>query len=546
MQHPNHKTVDEVVYEMREGLRPAPPPTAFKVEPASTFSMDVSKGRIFIPKWHNKKDVWPVIHEYVVHEFNHGRICGIPYSFLEQKRLEAAIMSTLSANGEKCSKGKASGLLNTIGDIVNDVYIHGQTWHGHTFDMRKAQEVWVKRFPPTGKNPRTNQTNTSTTTNTNSNGSRSAVSTNPKITSYYILCLLYQHFVGGNILKDTTITSMPQFRELTVHVKNLINQARTLPEEKDTKAVTEAARLIDELSDEVDEETCISGRPATQEELEQIAQYAVEYGLTASQLQDLVDENNLSRGAAEELLHKAMRLRSAEMVYKAQVGFREYVGGAGEPIYAPSTRKFRPSDRDVSVESVALYPHDQRRWRRPTKYVITTVPTKYDRVLGFKKVIGILDNSGSTSSIYQGRPVLTHEWDVLASLVGFVLDNRLKFDVYVYNSLLIPVNGTPMEILSKVMRYGPAGSTNLGLPLRKIKDETDTLIVIITDGEVEESDVELIEPLAKHNKVIGMIVNDNYKGTAIVDTRIKGFTLYTANPSGGQRIIFSELKGLLK
>lgn len=522
--------------EMGEGLRPAPPPIKAKVVKAGTFSIDVSKGNMIIPDWHNEKDVWPAIHEYVVHEFNHGRICGIPYSFIEQKRLEAAIMG-----GLECKRGKAGGLLNTIGDIVNDVFVHGKEFHGYTFDMQRAQEIWVKRFPPAGgSSGRHAGKNPSTQASQSSNSSQK-----PRITSYYILCLLYQSFVGGNILKDDNITSRSEFRQLKSDITTLIEQAATNPEMKDTRAVVDAAKMINALCDDVEEDTCMSSRPATPEELQQIAQFAVEFGLSGTEFSDLVNENNLTPDEARELLYKARRLRSAEMVYKSQVGFREFIGGAGEPIYAPSTRGFRPSDRDVAIESVALYPHDPRRWRTPTKYVLTNIPTKYDKELGFKKVIAILDISGSTGAPYQGRPVITHEWDTLASLVGFVMDNHLKLDCYLYNHLVIPVKGAPMDILTKVQDYHPGGSTDLGSPLTKVRNETDCLIVVITDGEVNNSDVLMVESLTKHNKVIGMIINQDYEGTAVVDTRVKGFTLYTASPGNGQRVIFSELKGML-
>ncbi len=546
MAHSKHSEVKQVVHEMQEKLRPAPPPVSFKVDKHHTFAVDTKNEVIHIPEWHNAPDMWPYIHEYVVHEYNHTRMCGIPYTYIEGKRLEAAIMAGLKdpyGGGASLPRGAAASLLNTIGDIVNDAYIHGQKFQGITFNIQAAQEAWIKRFPPTGRDPRTTGTMPSATSpaaaQISSGGS-------PQISTYYILNLLYQHFVGGNILVDSAITHKSDFKKLVKVVKGLIAQARTNPATKDTQLVVEAAKLLWDLSDHnAGNGGCMMPRPANESELGELAQFAIEYGLEIGEFIDLTENPSLSRPKAEKLLQQARRVKSAEMIYKSQIGFKDFVGGAGEAIYAPSTRHFRPSDRDLTIESVALYPNDPRRWRKPTKYVLMQVPTKYEKELGFKKIIGIIDNSGSTSDLFNGRMVFLHELDVLASLCGFAMDNQLPMDAYIFNSILIPLHGRPTAILAQAMEYSPDGGTSLWKPLEAIHNEKNCLVVIITDGEVSNNDVEKIAKLTANNKVIGMVVDKNAASNALATTPVKGFTLYTATPGSGQRIIFSELKKAL-
>ncbi|MDG6989547.1 MAG: hypothetical protein JRN21_09570 [Nitrososphaerota archaeon] len=495
----------------------------------STFGIDTKREVMYLPEWHNAPDIWPFIHEFVVHEYNHTRICGIPYTYIEGKRLEAAIMAGLKNpydGNEKLPKGVAADLLNIVGDAVNNIFIHGQKFAGHTFNMRATQESWVKRFPPTKQDDGVGK----------------------QVDGYYILNLVFQHFFGGKILIDKPVSGRVEFKQLIDDIKGLVAQARTNPATKDTQLVVGAAKMIWELSDHNDQDRkdhCLAPRSAEGDELKKLAEIAVEFGLDVKDLIDLAENPDLTKPEAEKLLAQARKSKSAEMIYKSQVGFRNFVGGAGQPIYAPSSKHFRPSDKNVSIESVALYPNDPRRWRTPTKYILTSVQTKYEKELGFKKVIGIVDNSGSTSDLFKGRMVLLHEFDVLASLCGFAIDNRLPMDAYIFNDNVVSLRGKPQELLTKALEYTSHGGTILRLPLERITNEKDCLVVIITDGEVNTGDVKMVTKLTSSNKVIGMVVDKNYSDNAMVTTPVKNFILYTANPSGGQAVIFNELKNAL-
>ncbi|MDG6918470.1 MAG: hypothetical protein JRN62_03435 [Nitrososphaerota archaeon] len=500
-----------------------------KVSKVGTFAIDTKQEVMYIPEWHHESDIWPYIHEFVVHEYNHTRICGIPYTYIEGKRLQAAIMAGLKSpyGNEKLPRGVPADLLNIIGDAVNNIFIHGKTFDGHTFDMRTTQESWVKRFPPTKQDDSAGTAH---------------------VDGYYVLNLVFQHFFGGNILTDNTVPARKEFKKLVSDIKGLVVQARTNPATKDTQLVVDAAKMIWELTDHNENDSkgpCMVPRKAEKDELDKLAEIAVEFGLDAEDLIDLTEDPDLTTSEAAKLLSKARRIKSAELIYKAQVGFKDFIGGASQPIYAPSSRHFRPSDRNLSIDSVALYPNDPRRWRTPASYILTRVPTKYEKELGFKKVIGIVDTSGSTRDLFKGRMVLLHEFDVLASLCGFAIDNRLPMDAYVFNSVVVPLRGKPQELLAQALEFTPDGGTSLRLPLDRVHNETDCLIVIITDGEVSDRDVETVGKLTARNKVIGMVVDKDYGTNTMVMTPVKNFTLYTANPGGGQALIFNELKNAL-
>jgi len=191
-------------------------------------------------------------------------------------------------------------------------------------------------------------------------------------------------------------------------------------------------------------------------------------------------------------------------------------------------------------------PSDPRKWKTLKKLNILTVEQEGDAG-GFSEIIMLLDQSGSTATLYKNRSVLSYIKDAAYGLLAYAKRFRLPvatISFHSYARILVPKSRDYVRHGTKIFLLKSAGNTNVRDAAEKayaLKPER-TLIALITDGLVSRNDLEYLAGHDGVNKVIAAVVDASKEGVETVRAVGDKIQLYIVKPDSAGRTVISLLR----
>jgi len=502
----------EMFREVTGSFSPIPPPLKLKEEEkASTFGIDLSKMLVVAPGyWRELKHT----KELLGHEVKHGSADGLPYTYRNALRFEAGVMKWLGVPLET-----ARNLLNVVHDIVVDLKVRKEG-----LDAQGMNIEWLRRFPVEKKD---------------------------EGTRYHLLQILYKDFFGTplkNTRYENAVRSNPLYQKLKNLLKEISDECESLSEEKDVQKIVEAAEIVARLS-----------RPSRRPERggsdiqfdrgdPNVRADAVEIGIDA-ELSDEQLAQLMGLGEGESLseeLEKAAEDKVREALWSKILGFKDlFTTSSFYEIREPVREKWKPYSRTLDPTSVMKNPSDPRKWKALKKQTALTVEQEGEAG-GFSEIVMLLDQSGSTAALYKNRSVLSYIKDAAYGLLAYAKRFRLPVATIVFHSyarILVPKSRDYVRHGKEIFLLKSAGNTNVRDAAEKafaLKPER-TLIALITDGLVNEGDLEYLASHAGVNKVIAAVVDASKEGVETVRTVEDKIQLYIVKPDSAGRALVSNL-----
>jgi hypothetical protein len=235
-------------------------------------------------------------------------------------------------------------------------------------------------------------------------------------------------------------------------------------------------------------------------------------------------------GVGEQELEKALEEAAEDKVraalWRRILGFKELFSATSLlEVKEPVRRRWKPYSRRVDPVSVAKSPDDPRRWMEPAVETVLTVEQEGDSG-GFTKLLMLLDCSGSTSELYRGRTVLGYIKDAAYGLLAYAKQFSLPVATIAFSTdawLLSKESKNYVEHGKRIFTLRPLDSTNLADAVRlalTLKPEK-ALVALLTDGLVEERDLELFAEQSKANRVIAAVVGEGVERVKRIGDRVQ-------------------------
>jgi hypothetical protein len=480
---------------------PVPPPLKLNVEKVPTFAVDLSKMQVKAPEYWSEIEH---LKELLGHEVKHASGDGLPYTYRDALRHEALLMKNLGV-----PLAAARSLLNVVYDAIVDLRVAAEG-----LDAKGMCDEWLKLFPVKEEG-----------------------------TSYHLLQVLYKDFFEASLPDseyERGLRAQVDYWKLKDLVK-LMAQNKLAANELDG-AVLEAARLVFELSRVELQAPPMDvgfdrGDPGVRADA---AEVGLELGLNSQQLAELM-------GVGEEELEKALEEAAEDKVrtalWRKILGFRElFTASALLDVREPVRRRWKPYSRRVDPVSVAKAPDDPRRWMEPSLETVMTVEQEGEAG-GFTKLVALIDCSGSTGELYDGRTVLSYIKDAAYGLLAYAKQFSLPVASIAFSSnawLLLKESRNYVEHGKRVFALRPLESTNLADAVRlalTLKPER-ALVVLLTDGRVEEGDLELFAEQSEANRVVAAVVGRGVERVKRIGDRVQ---LYEVKPDKAGRTLIYEL-----
>jgi hypothetical protein len=162
---------------------------------------------------------------------------------------------------------------------------------------------------------------------------------------------------------------------------------------------------------------------------------------------------------------------------------------------------------------------------------------------GFTKLLMLLDCSGSTSELYRGRTVLGYIKDAAFGLLAYAKQFSLPVAAIAFSTdawLLSKESRNYVEHGKRIFALKPLDSTNLAGAVRlalTLKPEK-ALVALLTDGLVEERDLELFAEQSKANRVLAAVVGEGVERVKRIGDRVQ---LYEVKPDEAGKTLIREL-----
>jgi len=480
---------------------PVPPPLKLNVEKVPTFVVDLSKMQVKAPEYWSEIEH---LKELLGHEVKHASGDGLPYTYRDALRHEALLMKNLGV-----PLAAARSLLNVVYDAVVDLRVAAEG-----LDAKGMCDEWLKLFPVKEEG-----------------------------TSYHLLQVLYKDFFEASLPDsdyESWLRSQPGYRRLRDLVK-FMAQNKPAANELDG-VVFEAASLVAELSKAEPQAQPMDvgfdrGDPNVRADA---AEIGLDLGLNSQQLAELM-------GVGEEELEKALAEATEDKVraalWRRILGFKELFSATSLlEVKEPVRRRWKPYSRRVDPVSVAKAPDDPRRWMEPAVETVLTVEQEGDSG-GFTKLLMLLDCSGSTSELHRGRTVLGYIKDAAFGLLAYAKQFSLPVVTIAFSTdawLLSKESKNYVEHGKRIFALKPLDSTNLADAVRlalTLKPEK-ALVALLTDGRVEERDLELFAEQSKANRVVAAVVGEGVERVKRIGDRVR---LYEVRPDEAGKTLICEL-----
>ena len=478
---------------------PVPPPLKLSVEKVPTFAVDLSKMQVKVPEYWSEIEH---LRELLGHEVKHASGDGLPYTYRDALRHEAMVMKNIGV-----PLAVARNLLNVVYDAVVDLRVAAEG-----LDAKGMCDEWLKLFPVKEEG-----------------------------TSYHLLQVLYKDFFKTSLPEseyERRLRARAGYRRLMELVR-FIAQRRPAAEDLDT-AVLEAARLVAVLSRAEQQPMDVGfdrGDPSVRADA---AEVGLDLGLNSQQLAELM---GVGEGELEEALEEAAEDKVRAALWRRILGFRElFSASALLEVKEPVKRRWKPYSRRVDPASVAKAPDDPRKWMEPAVETALTVEQEGESG-GFSKLIMLLDCSGSTAELYHGRTVLGYIKDAAYGLLAYAKQLNLPVATIAFSTnawLLSKESKSYVEHGKRIFALRSSGSTNLAGAVRlalTLKPEK-ALVALLTDGFVEERDLELFAEQSKANRVVAAVVGEGVERVRRVCGRVQ---LFEVRPDEAGKTLIREL-----
>jgi hypothetical protein len=428
---------------------------------------------------------------------------------MDALRHEALVMRALNAD-----HASAKALLNVVYDAVVDLRVASEG-----LDARGMCEEWLRLFPVSEEG-----------------------------TSYHLLQVLYKDFFKTNLPNskyEGWVRSQSGYRRLVELVRIMAQKTRPSARDLDG-AVLEAAQIVADLSRVEPQALPIDvGFDRRDPNVRaDAAQIGLELGLSDQQLAQLmaVGEEEL-----EEVLEEAAENKVREAIWRGILGFKELFAGSGLlEVKEPVRRRWKPYSRRIDPVSVAKAPDDPRKWMEPTLQTVMVVDQEGEGG-GFSKLIALLDCSGSTSEHHQGRTVLSYIKDAAYGLLAYARQFNLPVISIAFNEsawVLANESRNYVEHGKRIFTLRPSGGTNLldAVHLTMRFRPEKALIVLLTDGFVDEEHLQRFADQSKANRVVAAVVDSGAKD--VIKSVGDRTQLFIVKPdSAGRTVVSAFLKG---
>jgi hypothetical protein len=497
-----------------------PPTVRFGLEvrdKARTFSLELNSRRIVLPPFWNKfTDLH--LEGFLGHEHKHGSLDGLPYTFLNSKKHQAAAMASLNLPNAEVRR-----LLNCVYDAVINVRL----FEGG-FPMRETQQAWVDMFPVTAAEGE----------------------------AYHLLQLVHKHFLKIALpptAYESRVEAYPAFEQLLQTLSDLVRQQDGLKQEKDVGTVVKAVDLFRCLcesvsSDEGDPSLCSDGGEPTPDDARgDVAEAALDAGLDAKQLKDLLNDTSVSEEDARRLLEEAEESKARTGIWHSLMGFDRLHGDSGRPIYERELLRWRGrSVHRLDPMSVVLHRSEPSRWREKARRQILTVPHQ-GGTQGFEEVIVVLDISGSTKILLKGRMVFAYEQDVVHSAIAFARKHSLPVSVITFESRTATLALREKDHLKAAVLVSRLkatdGNSELWLAVERCLalSPKKALVAMVTDGGVSTTSLSPILKVSSQNEVVCMVVTADSTSNRFVEAVGGKLTTYWVRPDEAGRVMLDRL-----
>lgn len=474
------KKAEEVARKVFWKLKPIPPP----------YKLDAARGEVYaaVDLYSNTITINPdkvnanFLEETLAHELKHMSRDGLPGALLDSKRHEARILEMHNVNPRP--------ILNCVYDIIIDAKLHRIG-----FNIRGWQEDILKKNPVKDHG------------------------------AWFKLNCFYKSLAG---VRDPNLEHPP---------KKYLDAAKALvkedsPRTDDGNVLTLAQYFVPDYST-IEKEVSAKGIeafPVSEAAVAQVIEMGIQCGLTPPRLQSLIGE--------EYNVNEELAALARDKIFNSIIAFREFEGRSMTEVKRMGIARFKHDTVNLEPASVASNPDDPRKWKVKVPVSLTTVPVAGNSG-GFKEVWLIIDHSSSTSAVAgNGKRAIDYEKDVAASVAAFAIERGLEFSAIPFSSDATVVKGDVVEVMEKILLLQPHSITCIDEPA-KILSEMNverSLIAIVTDGEVDKSDVEKYVPLTGSNRIVAVVLSETNAGRFSVE----GIDVYTVTPDEAGNVIISE------
>ena len=506
----------EMFREVTGSFSPIPPPLRLKEEEkAQTFGIDLSKMEVVAPGyWRELKHV----KELLGHEVKHGSADGLPYTYRNALRFEAYVMKWLDVPLET-----AKMILNVVYDVIVDLKVKKEG-----LDVRGMNIEWLRRFPVKKEN---------------------------EGTSYHLLQILYKDFFGIPLKKtryEHEVRSNPLYPKLKRLLEEISEECESLSEERDVQKIVEAAEIVARLSrpskppeGRASDVQFDRGDPNVRADAAEIGIDAELSNEQLAQLMGLGEDESLS-----EELEKAAEDKVREALWGEILGFKDlFTASSFYELKEPVLERWKPYSRTLDPTSVMKNPSDPRKWKALKKQNILTVEQEGDAG-GFSEIIMLLDQSGSTATLYKNRSVLSYIKDAAYGLLAYAKRFRLPVATISFHSYARILSGRSRNYVGhgkRIFMLRSTGFTNLGDAVERLRilRPEKALVALITDGLVSEDHLLYLADQRGVNRVVAAVVESSKEGVENVKRIGDKVQLYTVKPDSAGRTIVSSLPQII-
>jgi hypothetical protein len=234
----------------------------------------------------------------------------------------------------------------------------------------------------------------------------------------------------------------------------------------------------------------------------------VEAGLSDEQVVILLD--GVPRKKAEEAIRKAKREVAKKKLWKTLSAF---LNENGKPSGALMTRRRVAWDGrpwTLDEETAARNPYEPDKWKERKKEVFLSIDEGGEGERGYTEVVIVFDKSGSTQEdVADGKRVIDFEADAATAAVALALEMRKPVTIVPFSTEASEMSfgKNYVDATQFLLSMKPEGDTELETAVEVVKDRKRALIVILTDGFVEnpEAVYEKLRFLGKENRVVMLI-----------------------------------------
>jgi len=239
-----------------------------------------------------------------------------------------------------------------------------------------------------------------------------------------------------------------------------------------------------------------------------VAVIGVEAGLSDEQVVMLLD--GVPREKAEEAIRKAKREVAKKKLWKTLSAF---LNENGKPSGALMTRRRVAWDGrpwTLDEETAARNPYEPDKWKERKKEVFLSIDEGGEGERGYTEVVIVFDKSGSTKEdVADGKRVIDFEADAATAAVALALEMRKPVTIVPFSTEASEMSfgKNYVDATQFLLSIKPEGDTELETAVEVVKDRKRALIVILTDGFVEnpEAAYEKLRFLGKKNRVVMLI-----------------------------------------